>query len=78
MPSVTLTHLRHNVKSLMNEPEYHSLKETYKFLCDLIDPAKYPKIPKKIRMNASRCLRHYPIRKDLKEIAQTVDFWNPR
>ena len=72
--------LRHrNVKSLMiDEKEYHSLKETYKFLCDLIDPAKYPRIPARIRKNASRCLRHYPIRQDLKDIAETVGFFNPR
>ena len=79
MTSVTLTLPRPSVRYLMiDEPEYHSLKETYKFLCDLIDPAKYPRIPAKIRKNASYCLRHYPIRRDLKEIADTVDFFNPR
>lgn len=77
--SVTSIHQRRNVKySMIDEPEYHSLKETYKFLCDLIDPAKYPRIPAKIRKNASRCLRHYPIRSDLKDIAATVGFFNPR
>jgi hypothetical protein len=63
---------------MINEDEYHSLKQTYCFLCDLIDPKKYPNIPKKIRTNASLCLRNYPIREDLKDIAEAVGFWNPR
>ena len=63
---------------MIEEEQYHSLKQTYCFLCDLIDPAKYPKIPAKIRKNASLCLRNYPIREDLKEIAESVGFWNPR
>ena len=71
--------LRPSVRYLMiNEDEYHSLKQTYCFLCDLIDPKKYPNIPKKIRTNASLCLRNYPIREDLKDIAEAVGFWNPR
>ena len=79
MTSVTLILLRHSVRySMIEDEEYHSLKQTYCFLCDLIDPKKYPNIPLKIRKNASRCLRHYPIRRDLKEIAETVGFWNPR
>ena len=60
------------------EDEYHSLKETYKFLCDLIDPAKYPRIPAKIRENAKKCLRHYPIRRHVDDLHYTVDFFNPR
>ena len=63
---------------MIEEEQYHSLKQTYCFLCDLIDPAKDKKIPAKIRKNASLCLRNYPIREDLKEIAETVGFWNPR
>ncbi len=79
MPSVIIIPLHLSVKYLMiDEPEYHSLKQTYCFLCDLIDPKKYPNIPKKIRTNASLCLRNYPIREDLKDIAEAVGFWNPR
>jgi hypothetical protein len=63
---------------MIDEAEYHSLKQTYCFLCDLLDPKKYPGIPAKIRKNASRCLKDYPIRADLKEIAETVGYWNPR
>ena len=83
MLSVTLTRRPHNVKYLMTdyplpEEEYHSLKETYKFLCDLIDPKKYPNIPKKIRTNASRCMKHYPMQRDWDRIYITCGFFNPR
>ena len=79
MSSVIHILLRPSVRYLMiNEDEYHSLKQTYCFLCDLIDPKKYPNIPKKIRTNASLFLRNYPIREDLKDIAEAVGFWNPR
>ena len=79
MSSVIHILLRPSVRCLIiNEDEYHSLKQTYCFLCDLIDPKKYPNIPKKIRTNASLCLRNYPIREDLKDIAEAVGFWNPR
>ena len=60
------------------EEEYHSLKQTYAFLCDLIDPKKYPQIPKRIRTNASYCLKHFPRQKDWNKIYDTVGFWNPR
>lgn len=73
-----------NVKSLMieyeylDEDEYHSLKETYKLLCDLIDPKKTPKIPKWIRDNAKKCTKHYPHSSDWDKIYETVAFFNPR
>ena len=81
MPSATIIRLLHSVKYLMTElpeEEYHSLKQTYAFLCDLIDPKKYPNIPKRIRTNASYCLKHYPRRDDWNKIYDTVGFWNPK
>ena len=82
MPSVMLIHQHHNVKYLMTEPlpeaEYHSLKQTYAFLCDLIDPKKYPHIPSRIRKNASYCLKNFPHSKDWARIYETVGFYNPR
>ena len=62
----------------MTTEEYYSLKETYKFLSHLIDPKKYPAIPKAIRDRAKKCLEHYPIRRDLRDVINTVDFFNPR
>jgi hypothetical protein len=79
---VTVIRQHLNVKYLMTEPlpeaEYHSLKQTYAFLCDLIDPKKYPQIPKRIRKNASYCLKNYPKRDVWNKVYDTVGFWNPR
>jgi len=62
----------------MNDKEYYSIKETYKFLCNLIDPVKTPRVAKPIRDQARKCLENYPIRRDLRDIINTVDFFNPR
>ena len=60
------------------EEEYHSLKETYKYLCMIIDPKKVPNIPKKLRDQAKHCLKHYPVRRTLRELEDGVGFFNPR
>tara|TARA_R110001592_G_scaffold33324_2_gene115643 strand:+ start:443 stop:634 length:192 start_codon:yes stop_codon:yes gene_type:complete len=63
---------------MLPEEEYHSLKETYKFLCQLIDPRKTPRLPKEIRDRAKKCLKDYPTRRTLQELDEGVDFFNPR
>ena len=63
---------------MLPEEEYHSLKETYKFLCQLIDSKKVPNIPKSLRDNAKHCLKNYPVKRTLEELQQGVDFFNPR
>ncbi len=63
---------------MIEEPEYHSLKETYKLLCDLINPQKTPRIPGPIRDRARHCLKYYPTRKTLKQLEEGVGFFNPR
>ena len=70
----------HNVKYSMTdkESEYHSLKETYKLLCMIIDPQKTPRIPAEVRAQAKHCLRFYPIRSEYRELIETVEFFNPR
>ena len=78
MSSVTRTLVLPNVRYLMTDKEYYSLKETYKFLCHLTDPHKVPRIPKELRDKAKHCLKDYPIRRDLRDIITTVDFFNPR
>ena len=62
----------------LTEDEYHSLKETYKLLCDLIDPKKTPKIPHWIRAHAKKCTKHYPMSRDWDKIYTTCGFFNPR
>ena len=39
---------------------YNAIKYTERFLMDLCDPKKTPRIPKDIRSMARSCLRHYP------------------
>lgn len=59
------------------EEQYHSLKETYKLLCRLIDPKK-TKVSSEIREAAKHCLKYYPVRAKLEALNMTVDFFNPR
>ena len=39
---------------------YNAIKYTEKFLMDLCDPKKTPRVPKDVRNMARGCLRHYP------------------
>ena len=52
----------------MTDEEYHSLKETYKLLCDVLDPKKTPRVPKPVRDKARHCLKYFPVRRTLKEL----------
>ena len=63
---------------MLPEEEYHSLKETYKFLCHLIDPQKTPRVAKPIRDQARHLLKNYPVRRTLDELMDGVNFFNPR
>jgi len=63
---------------MIPEPEYHSLKETYKLLCHIIDPKKTPNLPKSLRDKAKKCLEDFPTRRTLEELQVGVDFFNPR
>ena len=37
-----------------------AIKNTEIFLRDLMDPKKTPRVPRAVRKEAYRCLRHYP------------------
>ena len=37
-----------------------AVNNTRQFLVDLMDPKKTPRVPKEIRKEAYRCLKHYP------------------
>ena len=43
------------------------------FLKDLRDPKKYPRVPKVVREEASRLLRHYPSKYNMKYIADSFE-----
>jgi len=65
----------------MTEEEYLSIRETYKFLCMIIDPKKVPNIPKYLRDCAKKCLKDYPKPSDLKNLDTYYTselFFNPR
>lgn len=42
-----------------------AVMQTEKFLEDLLDPKKTPRVPKHIRKQALWCLRHYPSQFDM-------------
>ncbi len=63
---------------MLPEEEYHSLKETYKLLCVMLDPQKSPRLPKRYRDMARECLKHYPVRATFDELLEVVEFFNPR
>ena len=44
-----------------------------RFLMDLRDPKKYPRVPKAVRQEASRLLRHYPTQYDMKYIDESFE-----
>ena len=44
----------------MSYERKNAVDKTRSFLCDLLDPKKTPGIPKKVRDEARRCLKHFP------------------
>ena len=44
-----------------------------RFLMDLRDPKKYPRVPKAVREEASRLLRHYPSKYNMKYISTSFE-----
>jgi hypothetical protein len=51
----------------------NAVLRTEKFLMDLRDPKKYPRVPKAVREEAQRLLRHYPSKYDMKYIADSFE-----
>ena len=44
-----------------------------RFLMDLRDPKKYPRVPKSVREEASRLLRHYPSHYNMMYIEESFE-----
>lgn len=44
----------------MNYERRNAVNRTSEFLRDLMNPKKTPRVPKEIREEAYRCLKHYP------------------
>lgn len=49
----------------MNYERRNAVNRTQEFLRDLLNPKKTPRVPKAIREEAYRCLRHYPGKYDM-------------
>jgi hypothetical protein len=47
--------------------EYNSLNSARRFLYDLLDPKKTPRVPKYIRKEAHRITKHFPLEVILQE-----------
>ena len=52
------------------DERYRAVKHTKMFLLELCDPAITPRLPKHIRQEAHRLLRHYPDTYDLDRAAE--------
>lgn len=52
------------------DERYRSIKQTRQFLIDLMDKSKYPRVPRAVRNEAYRLLRHYPSDWDLERLAE--------
>lgn len=51
---------------------------TKDFLFALLNPKATPRVPREVRRQASRCLRHYPGRYEIADLARTSpNFWGP-
>lgn len=48
--------------------EYYTLTNTLRFLLELTDSTKTPKIPSEVRQKAAQCLKHYPNLNRLEEM----------
>lgn len=51
----------------------NAVLRTEKFLIDLRDPKKYPRVPKAVREEASRLLKHYPSQYNMKYIEESFE-----
>ena len=51
----------------------NAVLNTEKFLKDLRDPKKYPRVPKAVREEAHRLLRHYPSKYNMKYIGDSFE-----
>jgi hypothetical protein len=54
------------------DERYRALEHTELFLKQLMNPAITPRIPRRIREEAARCLRHFPGHHDLKQLERAA------
>lgn len=47
--------------------------QTEKFLLDLLDPKKTPRVPREVRVQARSLLKHYPHEHEMEKVAKEQD-----
>jgi len=52
------------------DERYRAIRQTRQFLQDLQDRTIYPRVPRLVRAEAYRLLRHYPTEYDLERLAE--------
>jgi hypothetical protein len=52
------------------DERYRAIRQTRQFLIDLQDRTIYPRVPRAVRAEAHRLLRHYPGDWDLERLAE--------
>jgi hypothetical protein len=52
------------------DERYRAMRQTRQFLQDLQDPTMYSRVPRMVRAEAYRLLRHYPTEYDLERLAE--------
>jgi len=68
--TVIETILNQRRRMTLPDERYRSLKWAESFLQDLLDPSRTPRVPKRIRSEASSILKHYPGSYYIDEIAR--------
>jgi hypothetical protein len=49
-----------------------AVNKTRQFLVDLMDPKKTPRVPSEVRLQAYRCIKHYPGEYHMEVAAENV------
>ena len=57
-------------KMTLPDERYRAIRQTRQFLIDLQDRTVYPKVPRAVRAEAYRMLRHYPSDYDLERLSE--------
>ena len=51
----------------------HAVLRVERFLMDLRDPKKYPRVPSEVRKEANRLLKHYPSQYNMMYIEESFE-----
>jgi hypothetical protein len=52
------------------DERYRAIQQTRQFLSDLLDRTIYPRVPREVRAEARRLLKHYPFNFDLDRLSE--------